>query len=68
LTHDIAYWCGGSAKQRKVVDDTLRQCVKESGSPVNSVLMGIGVRAGGSRLWPLPWRWGYGWPWLSPME
>ncbi len=66
--HDIAYWCGGSAEQRKAADQLLRQCVADSGSPITGALMGVGVRAGGLWILPLPWRWGYGWPWLSPME
>jgi len=66
--HDMAYWCGGSAQLRKAADHTLKQCVIDSGSPLTGVIMGTGVRVGGLWLLPLPWRWGYGWPWLSPMK
>ncbi|MEE9412595.1 MAG: hypothetical protein V3V22_06035 [Methylococcales bacterium] len=63
VEHDFAYWCGGSAKQRVHADDQLKRCVKEKGYPLMGDIMRFGVRMGGYSIWPLPWRWGYGWEW-----
>lgn len=43
----------------------LETCVTNEGSPLLAKLMYAGVRLGGSRWFPLPWRWGYGYPWLQ---
>ncbi len=63
IEHDFAYWCGGSGKQRVQADNRLEHCVKAKGHPVMSKIMRLGVRLGGLSIWPLPWRWGYGWDW-----
>lgn len=63
IEHDYAYWCGGSAKQRAQADNRLKHCVKAKGYPVMGNVMRLGVRLGGLSIWPLPWRWGYGWDW-----
>lgn len=67
VEHDIAYWCGGSSSQRSAADKRMQSCVAETGHPKTGLLMRLGVRLTGSRLLPTPWRWGYGWPWLSSM-
>lgn len=61
VTHDRAYWMGGSWYDRRFADRELAQCVEQKGYPVIGWLMYIGVRIGGSPFWPLSWRWGYGW-------
>jgi hypothetical protein len=63
VTHDVSYWCGGSAVDRKHADQRLRACVVETGHPVNAGFMYWGVRLGGHPWLPFPWRWGYGWDW-----
>ncbi len=63
IEHDFAYWCGGSTKQRAHADNQLKRCVKAKGHPVMGNIMRLGVRLGGHSIWPLPWRWGYGWAW-----
>jgi hypothetical protein len=63
IEHDYAYWCGGSAKQRAIADNQLKRCVKAKGHPVMGKIMHWGTRLGGLSIWPLPWRWGYGWEW-----
>ena len=62
VEHDIAYWCGGSAEQRQEGDQRFRECVARDHGDFWGGTMYWGVRAGGSAWWPLPWRWGYGWP------
>jgi hypothetical protein len=62
IAHDIEYWCGGTL--RRDADRNLRACVRVNGSSkTNAALMYGGVRIGGARWWPFPWRWGYGYSW-----
>ncbi len=63
VEHDYAYWCGGSAQQRAQADKQLKHCIKAKGYPVMGKIMRWGVRLGGHSVFPLPWRWGYGWDW-----
>ena len=63
IAHDLRYWCGGSPEDRKAADRELRQCVAGKSSALNSRIMLLGVRLGGGRLVPFPWRWGYGHDW-----
>jgi hypothetical protein len=63
--HDLAYWRGGSWRQRAKADRDLRYCVASKGGfwyGVLSWLMWVGVRVGGMAAWPTKHRWGYGWP------
>lgn len=62
VTHDMAYWCGGTARQRASADKMLQECLVENGNPTMGAIMRAGTRVGGGTLWPTPWRWGYGWP------
>lgn len=62
LAHDVAYWRGGSAEERKRADEALRDCVlQRTGSASLAKLMYAGVRAGGHPVFPVWYRWGYGW-------
>jgi hypothetical protein len=63
VTHDKAYWAGGSSAQRKQADITLLIDVANRGYPLIAMLMYLAVRVGGVPWLPLPWRWGYGWKW-----
>ncbi|MBM4385617.1 MAG: hypothetical protein FJ091_19895 [Deltaproteobacteria bacterium] len=58
--HDYAYWCGGSAEDRKRADAKLGECVASVTSPGYGELMRLGVRVGGHPAVPLYFRWGYG--------
>ena len=62
LTHDKAYWLGGTYSERKQADKKLQVCIAEVENKVLANLMWAGVRAGGSPYWPTDFRWGYGWP------
>lgn len=63
VTHDKAYWCGGTAQERREADEALRICVVRHSSATMAGLMYVGVRLGGAPWLPVPWRWGYGWDW-----
>lgn len=62
VSHDLAYWLGGSYEQRMQADSDLEQCVKQLNQPFTATVMLAGVRAGGSPFWNTTYRWGYGWP------
>lgn len=59
--HDYAYWKGGSFTQREEADVALQQCVAKKGQAPTALIMLVGVRIGGSPLFPSSFRWGYGW-------
>ena len=67
IVHDIAYWCGGSAEDRKEADGSLERCLDEKGSGLGGVYY-FGTRVGGMPWLPTPWRWGYGWEWPKGYE
>ncbi len=60
--HDLAYWQGGTFKQREQADVDLKECVAKVGEKEIAVLMLAGVRVGGTPFLPTSFRWGYGWP------
>jgi len=62
LSHDIAYWRGGSEEDRKRADEALRGCVAErTGDKALAETMYVGVRTGGHPAFPASYRWAYGW-------
>lgn len=62
VTHDIAYWKGGSEAERLAADGALRDCVLlATGDSQLAETMYIGVRLGGSPYFKNWYRWGYGW-------
>ena len=62
VSHDLAYWRGGSAAERLESDRVFRECVRvASRSPALAGTMYGAVRAGGVPWLPSPFRWGYGW-------
>jgi hypothetical protein len=68
IKHDVAYWCG--ARPRLEVDKEFRDCVRGESSSRMASLMFTGVRLGGGRFMPFPWRFGYGhrWPHARPLR
>ncbi len=61
IAHDIAYWQGGTAEQRKTADANLDKCVTSTGANIIGSAMYYGVRFGGIAGLPMSWHWGYGW-------
>ena len=59
--HDMAYWRGGTAVERRSADQAFRECVAQAGEPTLAGLMYRAVRLGGMPLAPNWFRWGYGW-------
>jgi hypothetical protein len=62
ISHDLAYWKGGTYDERLAADRELESCVTKLGEPEIAKLMLAGVRVGGSPYFPTSYRWGYGWP------
>lgn len=63
LSHDYAYWQGGTHEERLAADNALRDCVSQTGEPQIAAMMLAAVRIGGTPYLPTRFRWGYGWPW-----
>ena len=63
VEHDMAYWCGGSAEERRVTDALFRACVTDHGGRALAALLYWSVRVSGNPWLPVYWRWGYGWAW-----
>ncbi len=64
IEHDMSYWAGGSALERKNADLKLKDDVNLI-LPSLGNIMYWGVRLGGHPLLPFPWRWGYGYPYFD---
>ena len=60
IAHDVAYWCGGSERDRQEADQELMNCVNNKTQVIGNIIY-AGVRIGGLPWLPTPWRWGYGW-------
>jgi hypothetical protein len=65
VEHDVIYWCGGNNVDRADADEKFRQCLTQKTSAFTARMMKTGVYLGGAEFLPFPWRWGYGWPYLS---
>lgn len=59
--HDMAYWLGGTKKQKNESDDLLKSCVEKSFSNAVAILMYLGVKIGGEPTYRSSYRWGFGW-------
>lgn len=73
--HDLAYWRGGTYKERESADVRLKECVlANTNNKALATLMYEGVRFGGSPYFYNWYRWGYGWDYdrkyqgLTPQE
>lgn len=63
IEHDIAYWQGGTAAERREADERLRDCIEaKTSDAILAKVMYDAVRAGGSPMFPTWYRWAYGWP------
>ncbi len=62
LSHDLAYWRGGSKEEREAADREFRECILQmTGDGHLADLMYEAVRVGGGPYFPTWYRWGYGW-------
>jgi hypothetical protein len=61
VNHDLKYWIGGTADDRRLADEGLKQCIQSKGFPKVAELYFLGVRLGGVPNLPTTYRWGYGW-------
>ena len=61
VLHDLAYWRGGTSKERQEADRALEQCVIKRRHPAMAPIMFAAVRAFGVWWLPTRFRWGYGW-------
>ena len=59
--HDIRYWAGGSASDRKAADIKFRNCIRRADHRILAEIYYYGVRVAGTPYLPTPWRWGFGW-------
>ncbi len=60
VAHDVQYWCGGSAGDRKLADQELRSCLQQESPSWLATLGYWGVRFGGHPIFPVHYRWGFG--------
>lgn len=63
VRHDLTYFAGGSERERRRADNRLFQCVaakKGWWHKIIAPVMWTGVRVGGVRFLPTPFRWGFG--------
>lgn len=62
ITHDKAYWMGGTRADRSKADRDFRICIQKH-SRYSWLAWGrwIGVRIFAVGWLPTPFRWGYGW-------
>ncbi|MDP6343566.1 MAG: hypothetical protein QF578_19175 [Alphaproteobacteria bacterium] len=68
VTHDRAYWQGGSPDERRESDRILAAAVARRGYPIIAAALYYAIRLGGHPWWPFPWRWGFGWDWPKGYE
>jgi hypothetical protein len=61
VTHDLAYWQGGTKLQRQQADKEILACVKQAQVPGMAKYIYTNVRWGGGPYWMSAYRWGYGW-------
>ncbi|OUR95524.1 hypothetical protein A9Q84_15695 [Halobacteriovorax marinus] len=61
FNHDLAYWRGGTEKERDIADDSLKVCLRDTFSNTLAILMYMGVRFWGKPNYKTSYRWGFGW-------
>lgn len=66
ITHDAAYWLGGTRQDKDRADHQLFQCVAQRGYPKVAEIYFKAVRKFGLPNLPTPFRWGFGWNCLRP--
>ena len=59
--HDVAYWVGGTKRDRILSDIELRSCIKSKSNSLLGNFFYWGVRIGGTPGLQTSFSWGYGW-------
>jgi hypothetical protein len=66
VKHDVAYWLGGTEKQKIESDDKIQRCISEKAGTVAGKVYRAGIDEGGDADGHNTFRWGYGWDTLMP--
>lgn len=66
VAHDLAYWRGGTAEERRASDEVFSACVQKAANGGLAALMYTGVRLAALPHFNTTFRWGYGWPYYRP--
>ncbi len=66
IAHDMRYWIGGTAEEKQIADENLRQCIAAETTENHGKVMELGVAIGGTPYLETSWRWGYGWNRVLP--
>lgn len=61
VQHDLKYWIGGTAEERKIADAALGACIGKIQNEVVGDIYYWGVRLAGGPNQLATYRWGYGW-------
>lgn len=61
VQHDIAYWLGGTKRQKEESDQELNLCISQKTNSMVGDAYKAGVSVGGSAGLRNTFRWGYGW-------
>ncbi len=61
VVHDLAYWKGGTRKEKKMADEKLQLCVEEKYGSGTAQVMRWGVETGGRPIFDTDFKWAYGW-------
>jgi hypothetical protein len=69
ITHDLAYWEGGTSDDKHQADETLKACITgKSGSPLIGDTYFAAVDLFGAAFPRASWVWGYGWTYFRGFE
>ena len=67
VTHDYAYWIGGTEKERFLADDKLRHCINDKRKNIGTIYFAMARLVGSSHL-PTSFLWGFGWSQNRPLD
>ncbi len=66
VQHDLAYWLGGTEKERLTADENLKSCIQQKANSIIGEIYFSAVRMGGRPHTWAGFRWGYGWNYVRP--
>ena len=67
VTHDYAYWKGGTKEERYKADDNLRSCINDKRKNLGTIYFAMTRLVGSSHL-PTSFLWGFGWHQNRPLN